>query len=114
MPSEKFDIGTWAHKTTRSQECATTACALGWATNLFHGLSLYPWTSDPTTAGVRYRATGWCEEEIIENLFGSEVFDCFFDWGYVNGSSATPMHVASKLRKVVAKEGYEHLLAAAR
>lgn len=40
VPEDQFDMATWAMRYDSGAECASVACALGWATTIFPDLVL--------------------------------------------------------------------------
>lgn len=115
VPVERFNLGYWADEyfpaeTAPEQlgenECATVACACGWASVLFadEGLRLV-FTSSVSHVKVLvpfYKGlTDWYAIELFFDIDEDTAKQLFTPEYYDTGDETTPTMVADKLRKVV-------------
>lgn len=104
VPPEQFDMGVIATRDPGTR-CASTACALGWATTIFDDLRLAPVVSKATgevmedSAEVVHAPTGKQSVDAACEAFGldrCDVWALFYDDWF-----AEPHEIASKIRRLV-------------
>ncbi len=102
---EDFDMGFWAKRSNREAECATTACAFGWAPNIWPRFLclVEPYRSFSRRRGsVLHIATGLRDFEAAQEFFGLSGGEACNLFDPPPGfEKETPKQVASRLRKFV-------------
>jgi len=108
QPKYKFDMGHWGDKKFNPVKCHTSACAMGWATVIFKGLSL-GYTSDEEKFDKDYEPhiqwrnekgevwTGW---EACEALFDIPAALTTFFFAGESGAHTAPQ-IARRIRREV-------------
>ena len=104
VPRENFDMGFWAKREFRGQECATTACAGGWATNVWPR-HLQIVRAGDRQASVLHVASGRMNYGAVAEFFGLEYGEAraLFAPGWFDFEE-TPAQVARRLRAFVVEQ----------
>lgn len=103
---ETFNMGTWAYRDDPKIKCATSACALGWATTVFpRSLKLVPkYEYDEFAANVQHINSGFEGVAAGEKFFNLSTNDA--DWIFNSGFNATAKEKAKEIRDLVKSYGY--------
>lgn len=103
VPPKNFDMGVWGLRKRSTQKCASTACALGWGTNIWPDeLKLVPDSDDKNMASVIHVRTGAKNFSAAREFFGlgygaaNDLFGIVWD-----RLDETPKQVATRIRSFV-------------